>query len=181
MKFIRWETRHCADPTDRRAYKGGGSSSTTSDSPTTNTTNTDRRAAIQGGAQFTEGSSGNSVYVQAADAHVLETLADSLPDAVRFMAASGADVINNVGGAVVDLNRDSLKANSASFDHVLEFGANAVDKLIDASTKTNAAGVALAGAALQNYAPDPAKDAQIQKWAIVAAAGVVAIVMLGKK
>lgn len=181
MKFLRHELRHTADPTDRRAYKGGGGGTSNNNSPTTDTTNVDRRAAIQGGAQFTEGSSGNVVNVQSADAQVLQTLAETMPDAVKFMAGAGADVFEKVGGAVTDLNRDSLAANTASFDHVLQFGAAAVDKLIDASTKTSAAGVALAGQALANYAPPEAKDAQIQKWALIAAAGVVAFTMLGKK
>jgi hypothetical protein len=198
MKFLLWERRHCADPTDQRHYKGGGGGPSNSNSPTT--TNTDRRMAVgDGGVAVTEGSSysswgldASSAYTDntrayddhsvtyAADAQVLQTLAENMPDAVRAMADAGADVINRAGGAVVNLNKDSVTANSRSFDSVVDFGAQAIDRLIDASVKTTETGTALASQAVQSFTPTENKNADAMKWGLIAAAGAVALVILGK-
>lgn len=180
MKFIQWERRHCADPTDRRLYKGGGGGSSTANSPTT--TNTDRRSALQDAVQTGDGSSTGSINIvsNSADAEVLRTLAETMPDAVRALSDAGADVINRAGGAVVDMNRDSIAANTKSFDSVVDFGAQAIDKLIDASVKTAQTGNALASQAVQSFMPSENKNADAMKWGLIAAAGVAAVVILGK-
>lgn len=177
MKFMQWERRHCADPTDRRLYKGGGGSST-ANSPTT--TNTDRRSALQDAVQTGDGSSTGSINIvtSSADADVLKTLAESMPDAVKALSSAGADVINRAGGAVVDLNRDSIAANTKSFDSVVNFGAQAIDKLIDASVQTAATGNALASQAVQSFKPSENSNADAMKWGLIAAAAVAAAVVL---
>lgn len=206
MKFRQWERRHTADPLDTRHYKGGSSQQTTG-SPTT--TNIDRRMALSDAVALTDGSSvggdinritndyqstsytdgrststnltDNSV-TYAADAQVLQTLAGTLPDAVNFMVKAGADVIDRAGGAVVNLNRDSINANRQSFDSVVEFGSQAIDKIIDASVKTSQIGNDLAAQAVASYQPDSKNNADTAKYAMFAAAGLVGLVLLnGKK
>jgi len=194
MKFLRWELRHCADPTDRRAYKGGGGGN--QNSPNTTNSNEDNRMALQDAVAIGEGGFGEFVTTNtdartwvdastdnrvtyAADAEVLRTMAAEMPDAVKFMAAAGTDVINSVGGSVVDLNRDSINANRQSFDAVLDFGARTVDALIDASVKTTQAGTALAETAVQSFQPAENKQADSMKWGLVGL-GLVAAVMMGK-
>ena len=158
------------------------------------TTNIDRRQALNDAVSVGDGS---NVYgdvtrnttdfntdmsvVYAADADVLKTLAGTLPDAVNFMVNAGADVINRAGGAVVDLNRDSIKANSKSFDSVVNFGSSAIDKIIDASVKTSQIGNDLAAQAVASYQPDSKNNADTAKYAMFAAAGLVALVLLKGK
>lgn len=177
MKHLRWELRHCADPTDRRAYKGGSSGNS---STATAVSNSDRRSAFSDGVQLGDGSSAGSisVNVQQADAEVLKTLAGGIPDAVRAMTSAGADVIARAGGAVVDMNRDSVAANTKAFDHVVDFGSNAIDKIINASVQTAANGNALAAAAVQSFKPAENSNADALKWGLIAAAGIAAAVVL---
>lgn len=188
MKFPRHELRHTANPLDTRAYKGGGSSGD-SNSPTT--TNEDNRMALQdsvaigegGHGSFSSSNSTSNTYVdqsQRADTEVLKTLASSMPDAVKALASAGADVINKAGGAVVDLNRDSVTQNRMAFDAVVNFGAASVDKLIDASVKTTNAGTQLAAAAVQSFQPSENAQNDAMKWGLIAAAGLCAVVVLGK-
>lgn len=190
MKHLRWELRHTADPTCQRAFGGGGSDSTTT-GPTT--TNTDRRTALQDGVQLGDGASAGGIIVNSnsADAQVLQTLANSMPDAVKALSSAGADVIQRAGGAVVDMNRDSIAANSKSFDSVVNFGADAIDKLIEASVKTAETGNALAAQAVQTgnnlagqavsaFKPSENSNADALKWGLIAAAGVAAAVVLSK-
>lgn len=204
MKHLRFELRHTADPTDRRAYKGGSSTST--GNPIT--TNTDRRQALSDAVSVGDGSlvggdvtrnnydstaysysdasrtsfSDNSV-TYAADAAVLQTLAGTLPDAVNFMVNAGADVIKSAGGSIVNLNRDSIAANTKSFDSVVEFGSAAIDKIMNASMKTASMGNDLAAKAVASYQPDSKNNADTAKYAMFAAAGLVALVLInnGKK
>ena len=161
MKPQRHELRHTANPLDRRLFKGGSSDS--SGSPTTN--NTDRRMALSGSVALGDGASAGSITstTYAADAMVLQTLAETMPDAVKALASAGADVINRAGGAVVDLNRDSIAANTRSFDHVVNFGSQAIDKIIDASIKTSAAGNQLAAQAVASYQPAEKNNADTLK------------------
>jgi hypothetical protein len=157
---------------------GGGSSSSTSDSPTT--TNTDRRAALQDAVQTGDGSSTGTINItsNSADADVLKTLAESMPDAVKALSSAGADVIKRAGASVVDMNRDSIAANTKSFDSVVNFGAQAIDKLIDASVKTTETGTALASQAVQSFQPTENSNADAMKWGLIAAAAVAAAVVL---
>jgi hypothetical protein len=118
----------------------------------------------------------------AADAMVLQTLASDMPDAMKAMLGAGADVINRAGGAVVNLNRDSIAANTASFDSVVNFGAGAIDKIINASIQTSKIGNDLAAQAVASYQPDSKNNADTAKYAMYAAAGLVALVLInGKK
>lgn len=119
--------------------------------------------------------------VYAADALVLQTLSGTLPDAVKAMANAGADVIKSAGGSVVNLTRDSIAANSASFDSVVNFGSKAIDKLIDASVKTSQIGNDLAAKAVASYQPDSKNQADTAKYALYAAAALVGLVLITGK
>lgn len=206
MRFTHRELRHTSDPLDTRRYKGGSSTST--GNPIT--TNTDRRQALSDavsvgdgsfvggdvtrntydstGYSYSDASSQSTAFTDnsvtyAADAQVLQTLAGTLPDAVNFMVNAGADVINRAGGSVVDLNRDSIAANSQSFDRVVDFGSAAIDRIIDASVKTSQIGNDLAAQAVASYQPDAKNSADTAKYAMYAAAGLVTLVLInnGKK
>lgn len=157
---------------------GGGGGESTSNSPTT--TNTDRRAALDKSLAIGDGSrTGNiSMTSYSADAQVLQTLAETMPDAVKAMTSAGADVISRAGGSIVDLNRDSMAANTRSFDSVVNFGASAIDKIIDASVQTTQVGNALAAQAVASYQPAEKNNADIMKYGMYAAAAVVAVVLL---
>lgn len=114
----------------------------------------------------------------AADAEVLKTLSSMQGDAVRAMTSAGADVINRAGGSIVDLNRDSINANTKSFDRVVDFGAGAIDRIIDASVNTAKAGNALASQAVASFQPTEKNSSDTMKYAMFAAAGVVALVLI---
>lgn len=189
-----WERRFDADPTDRRHHKGGGG---TSNSPTT--TNRDGRQALQDSIGVS--GDGNQLSMQTststdltsidsrdqsmhivdnssrADAGVLQALSQNLPDAVRFVADASTGTLKNLGGSIVDLNRDSLKANSQAWDSTLQVGAGLVDKLIDKMGD----GFDLGKAAISNFAPTENKQADSIKWAAGAAVAVVLLSVMGGK
>ena len=174
-----------------------GSSSKTTNTAGPVTTNTDRRQALSDAVSIGDGASvGGDVtrnnpeftslndysVVYAADAEVLKTLSGTLTDAVKFMTSAGTEVINRAGGSIVNLNRDSIAANTKSFDSVVQFGASAIDKIIDASVKTSQIGNDLAAQAVASYQPDSKNNADTAKYAMYAAAGLVALVLInGKK
>ncbi len=163
---------------DGRVICGGGGKGGKSNSPTT--TNTDRRSALQDATQVGDGATTGDISstsystTYAADAQVLQTLAENMPDAVRAMASAGADVIKSAGGSIVDMNRDSVAANSKSFDSVVSLGAAAVDKLIDAST-------GLADKAIGAYQPPEKSNADALKWGLIAAVGIAAATLIGNQ
>lgn len=201
-----------------RLYKGGSSNDSTSSQSTTNTnlstsvnttqtTNNDRRLVLQDATAVGDGSSffsssdndtQTTIYstVQAADAAVLGTFANSLPDAVRALGGAGADVLSRVGGAVVDLNRDSINANQKSWDSTLDYGSAFVDRSIDmiaesfgiasanlknaqdVATKNIDGAYGLAAKAVDSFTPTENKNAEIGKYAMLAAAAVCALVFL---
>lgn len=131
----------------------------------TTTINEDNRMAIQDGLGVS-GAFNRTSYV------------NNDPDAVKAMAAAGADVIKSVGGAVVDLNRDSIQTNAKSFDAVVTAGTTLVDKLIDASVQTSKVGTALATEAVQSFKPVEGANADVAKYGMIAAGVVAAAVLL---
>lgn len=194
-----------------RLYKGGSSSSNASSNTTENTTNStsinttqttnnDRRLVLQDAMAIGDGSSfwssSNSVSdndtqttvysnVEAADASVLRTFAGAMPDAVKALGNAGADIIKSAGGAVVDLNRDSIAANSKTWDSTLKYGSDFVDRGIDmlsesfglAQSSINQA-YGTANKAVEAFTPTENKNADIGKYAMLAAAAVCALVFL---
>lgn len=142
--------------------KGGNT-----DDESQHTTNTDERAALDNSAQF-KNSNGNSVFISSSDAGTAAANAD----AVKAMVAAGDDTIGKVGGAIVDLNRDTVAAQTKSFDSLVRAGAGLVDKLIDTNAATTSGVVAA-------FKPVEGANADVAKWgAIAAAAGAVALVLL---
>lgn len=137
---------------------GGKSSSSSASNTTTN--NIDQRVAVQDGVGIS-GSSGNVTNVNSTDA-------------VAAISKLGADTISNIGGAVVDLNKDSVQANAAAWDRTVTVGASLVDKLIDASTS-------LGSSAITSFQPaeNKANDTSL-KLGMIAAAGVAATLLLSR-
>lgn len=134
------------------AFKG----QTTESNPVT--TNRDGRVAVQGGAGVS--GDGNVTIVEAADA-----------DAVKAVASMGADTFRSIGEAVVKLNETSTTANRDTWDKTVSAGAALVDKLIDQSTT-------LGGAAIASFKPVENSNADIGKYAMIAAACVAGAVLL---
>jgi len=172
MIFHRWERRHCADPLETRLYKGGSSTSTSASLATT-TVNSDSRAVLQDAVQIGSGSTA-TVNLESADSEVLKSLGGNLSDAVAALGQMSATTLRDVGGSVVNLNKDSLAANSKAWDSTLQFGAGVVDKLIDQMSE----GYGLAGKAIDSFTPTENKNADIGKYAMWAAAAVAAAVIL---
>jgi hypothetical protein len=171
MIFKRWERRHCADPLETRLYKGGGGGSSASLSTTT--INQDSRAVLQDAVQVGQGATA-TINMSSADAEVLKSLGGNLSDAVTALGQMSATTLRDVGGSIVDLNKDSISANSKAWDSTLQFGANVVDKMIDQMSE----GYALAGKAVDNFTPTENKNADIGKYAMLAAAAVAMAVLL---
>lgn len=154
-----------------------GSSSRSSSS--NDVRNADNRMALQDSVNV---GAGATATIYAADAEVLRTLAGTLPDAAVAMTHAGADVIERAGGSIVNMNRDSIEANRQSFDSVVSFGADAIDRIIDASVETSKAGNALASQAVSSFKPTENANADALKWGLLAAAGVAgAIILKGAK
>ncbi|MES2251116.1 MAG: hypothetical protein V4645_27835 [Pseudomonadota bacterium] len=156
--------------------KGGGGTSSSATLQTT-TVNSDSRAVLQDAVQV--GANAQSTVnfnTSQADAEVLRTLAENIPDAVVALGQAGATIIKDAGGSVIDLNRDSIAANSKAWDQTLQTGAAVVDKAIDSIT----AGYGLASKAIDKFQPTDNANADIGKYAMLAAAAVAAAVLLSK-
>lgn len=156
--------------------KGGGGTSTSASLATT-TVNSDSRAVLQDAVQV--GANAQSTVnfnTSQADAEVLRTLATNIPDAMVALGQAGATIIKDAGGSVIDLNRDSVAANSKAWDATLQAGVSIVDKAIDSM----AAGYGLAGKAIDKFQPTDNANADIGKYAMLAAAAVAAAVLLSK-
>jgi len=138
---------------------GGGSSSTETTGATTETTNVDQRMAIQDGV----GTNGDG-----------NTVTYNSSDAVVAIANAGADVIKSSGGAVVDLYKDAGKRNSDAWNATLSESGKLVDKLIDQAS----AGFGLSEKVVNAFTPTENKNADIGKYAMIAAAAVAAAVLL---
>jgi hypothetical protein len=97
-----------------------------------------------------------------ADAEVMRTLATNIPDAMVALGQAGATVIRDAGGSIVDLNKDSIAANSKAWDATLQAGVSIVDKAIDSM----AAGYGLADKAIEKFQPTDNANADIGKYAM---------------
>jgi hypothetical protein len=124
------------------------------------TKNTDNRVAVQDGIGLSS-SSNNAISYNSTDA-------------VKAISGMGADVIRASGAAVVELNRDAMAGNVQAWDTTVNAGAKLVDKLIDAS-------VGLGASAIDKFQPadNKANDTSL-KLGMIAAAGVAAVVIMGK-
>lgn len=158
-------------------HKGGGSSASMATATTTQ--NTDRRAVLDDSVQVGDGGSSvvnNQSITYSADAEVLNTIAQSMPDAVKALSQMGATVLRDVGGAVVDLNADSMEQNRRAWDATTQRGADMVDSVIDSMAQ----GFGLASKAIDKFQPTDNANADIGKYAMLAVAAVAAAVLLGK-
>lgn len=132
---------------------GGDSSSASSSS----TTNTDNRNVTESGTAIS-GSSG--------------TFSINSSDAVKAIAAMGADTINKAGAAVVELNKASLDANVSTWDKTVTAGAALVDRIIDANMQTT-------NAVVERFQPQESRrEETLQTAAIAAAVGLAAVYLL---
>lgn len=137
---------------------GGGGGSTSTTGATTTTNNVDERMAIQDGIG-TNGD-GNIISYNSADA-------------VKAVAAMGADVIKTSGGAVVDLYKNAGQQNSDAWKTTVDSSAKLVDKLIDQVS----AGFSLSEKAISSFQPAENKNSDAIKWAAIAA-GVIGVAKL---
>lgn len=142
-------------------WSGGGGSSTTGATTTTN--NLDERMAVQDGIGVN--GEGNIISYNSTDA-------------VKAVAAMGADVIKSTGGAVVELYKDAGQTNADAWKTTMDSSAKLVDKLIDQV----GAGFSLSEKAIAKFEPTENKNADIGKYAMVAAAVVAAsVIFKGQK
>lgn len=156
---------------------GGKSSSSSSTANQQSTTNIDRRTVIQDGAYVGDNSSASVSFVNnSTDGEVLKALAGEQGDAVKALAQMGATVLKDAGGSVVDLQRDAIKANTVAWDQTLQTGAGLVDKVIDSMSE----GYGIASKAIDKFQPTENANADIGKYAMLAAAAVAGAVLLSK-
>lgn len=169
MNLLYWKQRFNALPGLCRG-KGpqssdeASSANTTNTSTTTVTQNTDRRIAVSDGV----GVSGDGNRVQIND-----------PDVVKAIASMGGDVLKQLGGAIVDINKTSADTNR----HALDSTMNASAKLVDRLTDSLSQGFNLAEKTVSAFQPNENKGAETMKYLGFAVIGVaaVALVIQGKK
>lgn len=146
----------------------------------TNVNNTDKRAALENSVYVGDGSTSTSysnTYTEQADAAVLQTLAQTIPDAAVALGQLSATTLRDVGGAVVDLNKDSLAANTKAWDSTLAHSA----ALIDAQQAQIEAGFGLAAKVVDKFQPTDNANADIGKYAMIAVGLVAVAVIFWKK
>lgn len=172
-------TRH--KPGGRIYGGGGGGSSSSNSNPVT--TNTDKRIAVQdgmglsgdGSAMVTDYSTNihdSSSRTSNSTSSFIDNSNSS--DAVIAMTSMGADVIKSSGAAVVDLAKFQGAQNTEAWDATLTTGAKLIDRLID---QTNA-GMGLSSKVVDSFTPTESKNADIGKYAMIAAAVVAGAVLL---
>lgn len=140
---------------------GGKSSTSTQSNPVTN--NTDRRLAVSDGAGIT----GDHSSVTQIDN-------SNSSDAVIAMTNAGADIIKSSGGAVVELAKFQGAQNTDAWNTTITTSAKLVDKLIDQAS----AGFGLSEKVVSAFTPTENKNADIGKYAMIAAAVVAGAVLL---
>ena len=140
---------------------GGGGGDDTNEGAKTETTNVDRRNAVQNG----DGVSGDS-----------NTVVYNDPDAVKAIAQAGADVIKSSGGAVVELAKLQTTANADAWNKTVTEGAGLVDKLIDKVGE----GFKLSSTVVEKFQPTENKNTDVIKYAAIAAAVVGVAAFMGK-
>lgn len=148
--------------------QGGGSSS--SSASKTETTNNDNRMAVQDGIGLSS-SNGNSVSYNSTDA--VRAVAGQSTDAIKAISLLGADVIKSTGGAVVELNRDSVQANATAWDMTTKRGLELIENIAEK-------GFGISEKAIASYEPTDNKNAETLKWAAIAGAAVVALQFIKK-
>jgi hypothetical protein len=140
----------------------GGGGDESSQSSTNETTNIDKRVAVQDGIGVT--GDGNAVSYNSTDA-------------VKAVAAMGADVIRSSGESVVDLYTQAGKTNADTWNTTITTGAKMIDRLIDKVGE----GFSLSEKVVDSFQPSENKNTDAIKWAAIAA-GVVGVTALwGKK
>lgn len=144
---------------------GTNDSSTSTQGATTHTTNTDKRVANQDGVAL----SGDGSYITTN----YQDNSNS-PDAVKAIAAAGADIIKTSGGAVVDLARFQSAQNTDAWNATLTTGANLVDKLIGQVAQ----GFTLSAKVVDSFQPEANKQTDALKYGLIAAAAIAAAVLL---
>lgn len=140
---------------------GGGGGDDTNEGAKTESTNVDKRNAVQDGV----GVSGDS-----------NTVVYNDPDAVKAIAQAGADVIKSSGGAVVELAKLQTTANADAWNKTVTEGAGLVDKLIDKVGE----GFKLSSTVVEKFQPTENKNADVVKYAAIAAAVVGVAAFMGK-
>lgn len=148
---------------DGRYRCGGGGGSSSQSNPTT--TNTDKRVAVSDGIG------------QSGDGSITYTDNSNSSDAVIALADAGAEIIKSSGGTVVELGKFQGAQNTQAWDTTITNGAKLIDKLIDKSTE----GFALSGKVIDSFTPTENKNADIGKYAMIAAAVVAGAVLLKGK
>lgn len=144
-----------------RIYGGGGGSTSSNSNPVT--TNTDKRNAVSDGV----GVSGDGSTVIYSDN-------SNSSDAVIALADAGAGIIKNSGAAVVELAKFQGAQNTEAWNTTLTTGASLIDKLIDKTSE----GFALSSKVVDSFTPTESKNADIGKYAMIAAAVVAGAVLL---
>lgn len=172
----------------------GDSSSSTTTQSNPATTNVDRRLALSGGAGVTGDNSSASTYednsrfednsrrtevtdysVNNSDA-AIKYLAGQGSDTVKALANAGRSIIENSGGAIVDLSRFQGAQNTASFNTLVTAGVRLIDKMLDGVD----AGNGLASKVVDSFTPVASKQEDSNKNLYIAAAVVAGAVLLTK-
>lgn len=140
------------------------SSNATTTNTETITQNTDRRIAVGDGV----GTNGDGNVTMVND-----------PDVVKAIAKMGGDVLRQLGGSIVDINKTATDNNR----HALDVTMNASGRLLDSLTENLAKGFTLADKTISAFQPTENKSVDTMKYLGFAVVGVaaVAILLLGKK
>lgn len=165
-----------------RVYGGGGGGSSSNDSNPV-TTNTDKRIAVQDGMGLSgDGSvmaTDYSTNIQDSSTRNTSSVSSYIDnsnssDAVKAMTSMGADVIRSSGASVVELAKFQGAQNTDAWNSTLTTGAKLIDRLIDQTD----AGMGLSAKVVDSFTPTESKNADIGKYAMIAAAVVAGAVLL---
>jgi len=150
---------------------GGGSSSQSN--PVTNNTDNRSVTSINQTDYSTNITDSRSTSTTDSSTHSYIDNSNS-SDAVIALTNAGADIIKNSGGAVVDLAKFQGAQNTDAWNTTLTTGADLIDKMM----QSTAQGFALSNKVVDSFTPTDTKNADIGKYAMLAAAAVTAAVLL---
>lgn len=126
------------------------------------------------------GSDPGAVRLGELNAQLLGAVAETQTDAVKSLAAFGADGIRAMGASVTDLYSTAGSNTSRAWEHTIDASAGLIDRLLLTSERTTDAARATAAAAINSFEPTANKLGDGIKYAGIGLAVVAALFLLKK-
>ena len=121
------------------------------------------------------------VHINETNANLLRAVNETNSDSVQAIAGFGVQAIGKMGEAATNIYSQAGQNSAQAWGHTLDVGQEALDKMFDSSTRVLSTAERIATGAMSTYQPaDTRQSDNTAKVAIIGAAALVAVVILGK-